>query len=241
MNSSASSPLSDRRSVPILVAATLLRATVLFLPAAPVGAQVPTVLFGRVEDAFSRAPIAGARVLSADSTSAVFTDSSGEFAIQIDRADLLSLHIEQYGYLAQRFDLPEDAQASISVLLLEPVPIELEGIKVVEESALTELLGDLRGRRNSYQGSVSAFDRERLQRYAAGGSAWDFVRMRAPRVFECNSGLSGLCVRGRSRTFRIPNPEVPVRICVDAWESWGAISELETLDVAAVALVEIYG
>ena len=87
---------------------------------------------------------------------------------------------------------------------------------------------------------MTVFDRARLTRFGAGGSALDFVRLRLPLLFECNTGLSGLCVPGRGRSFRSTNPEDPLRICVDAWESWGASSELQSLDMQAVALVEIY-
>ena len=214
-------------------------AALLALLVSPLSAQVGIVIHGRVEDSSTRDHIAGARVLSPDSSSVVVTDSLGQFAILIDPDEVLAVHVEQYGYQSQRFDLGEGAAARISVLLLEPAPIELEGIQVVEESALAEVLRDLRGRRNSYLGSVMAFDRPRLERYGAG-SAWDFVSMRAPRVFECSSALSGLCMRGRDRTFRDPFPEVPVRVCVDAWDSWGAAGELRSLDMQSVALVEIY-
>ncbi len=214
-------------------------AVLLSLLASPLAAQVGVVVHGRVEDAATRDHIAGARVLSPDSSSAVFTDSLGQFAILMDRTQRPAVLVEQYGYQSQFFDLGDEASSRISVLLLEPAPIELDGIVVVEEAALAEVFRDLRGRRNSYLGSVMAFDRPRLERYG-GGSAWDFVTMRAPRVFECSSALSGLCMRGRDRTFRDPYPEVPVRICVDAWESWGAAGELRSLDMQSIALVEIY-
>lgn len=206
----------------------------------PVGAQVGVVIHGRVEDAASRSPIAGARVLSADSASAVFTDSAGAFGILINVGVPFAFHVEQYGYLAQRFDLGPEAPSKISVLLLEPAPFVLEGINVVGEAALTELLNDLKGRRNAYLGAVTVFDRARLIRFGAGGSALDFVRLRLPLLFECNAGLSGLCVPGRRRSFMSTSPEDPVTICVDAWESWGASSELQSLDMQAVALLEIY-
>jgi hypothetical protein len=205
----------------------------------PLAAQVGVVVNGRVEDASTRDPVAGARVLAMDSSSVVLTDSVGRFAILISHDLPLSVYVEQFGYRSEQFDLDERAPRSLSVLLLEPAPIELPEIQVVEESALSKVFRDLRGRRNAYQGSVFAFDRTRLERYG-GGSAYDFVRMRAPRVYECSTGLSGLCMRGRARTIQDPYPEVPVLICVDGWTSWGAVGELVSLDMQSVSLIEIY-
>jgi hypothetical protein len=67
----------------------------------------------------------------------------------------------------------------------------------------------------------------------------DFVRTRVPGLFECSAGWSGLCVWGRAPTPQNPYPEDPVTVCVDGWQSMGAVSELETIDIRIVALVEI--
>lgn len=222
-------------------------ATVVLLSSSPAAAQV--VVNGRVEDAYARTPLVGARVQAPDST-AVYTDSLGAFTLSIQRSAALFVRVEQYGYEAQRFDLPPEATSRVSVLLLEPIAFELEAISVVTESALADVLRALRGRRNSYRGSVQAFDRARLERFAPVGSAWDFVVQRTSgNLHECdpwaldfqrwNGVRSGLCVRGRG-SFNDPSPEIPVLVCVDGWESWGAISELESLDIRNVALVEVY-
>jgi len=205
----------------------------------PAQAQVGVVVMGRVEDAVSRVPVVAARVVAPDST-AVFTDSLGTFAILVRRDVPLEVTVEQYGYQFQRFELGDDAPTRISVLLLEPAVIELEGISVVEESALERTFRRLERRRNAYPGAVAAYDRERLARFAGAGTAWDFVNMRF-LVFRCSVGRSGLCVRGRGRTPQNPFAEDPVRVCVDGWESWAAVSELSSLDMSIVALVEIYG
>jgi hypothetical protein len=222
-----------------LFACTLLGAVCLALAAAPLAGQVGVVLHGRVVDAISRDPLVGARVLAADSSAAVFTDARGQFALLVDAGLPLAVHVEQFGYLDQRFELGEGAPARISVLLLPPAPIELEGIEVVEESAVAAVLGGLRSRRNAYLGPVSAFDRTRLEEYP-GATVWDFVRMRAPQAFACGGARSGLCVTGRSRTFQDPYPESPVLICVDGRESWGAEGELSSLGLESVALIEIF-
>lgn len=225
-------PRMDRGFVVLLGAALLLLG-----PNALAG-QVGVVVHGRVEDAQSREPVAGARVVTGDSTAAVLTDSLGAFAVLIRAGTPLSLRVEQFGYVVQTFALDERAPSGISVLLLEPAPFELEEVAVVEESAITELLGDLRARRNFLWGT--ALDRAQLERYGSA-TTWDVVRTRAPMLFECNEGPSGLCARARASSFANPFRGVPVLVCVDGWTSWGAVSELDNLAVRDVALLEVFG
>jgi hypothetical protein len=226
----------------------------------PVQAQV--LIQGRVEDALALTPLAGARVVAPDTT-AIFTDSLGAFSIRLPDRETLYVEVTQYGYLSQRFYLPPEARSRTSVLRLEPIVIELEAIEVVGESAVQELLTGLRRRRNAYAGGVQAFDKVRLDELARVGTVWDFVTSRARNLHECDlfdvpdgpeplptAGArvlqlwtdfrSGVCVAGRA-SLNNPSPEIGVMICVDGWESWGAISELESLDIRSVALVEIYG
>jgi hypothetical protein len=203
---------------------------------------------GRVEDAFTRAPVASARVFAPDST-AVFTDSLGAFAITVDAGTGLYVRVTQYGYIEQRFDLPPESRGRLSVLLLEPVPFELEAINVVTESAVERVFRQLRARRNSFQGNVMAFDRTRIDRLSRVGTAWDFVVSRVSSLYECDgftgpperwlANRSGVCVRGRS-TINDPYPEIPVLVCVDGFTSFAAVSELGTIDIRDVGLVEIF-
>jgi len=90
--------------------------------------------------------------------------------------------------MAQRFDLGPDAPSKISVFLLEPAPFVLEGINVVGEAALTELLDDLKSRRNAYLGAVTVFDRARLTRFGAGGSALDFRALALAALIRVQRG-----------------------------------------------------
>src|SRR5690606_10323771 len=50
---------------------------------------------------------------------------------------------------------------------------------------------------------------------------------------------SGLCTYGGMSLSGTPI-EYGVQVCIDAWESWAAISELESMDIRSVALIEIY-
>jgi hypothetical protein len=229
--------------------AVLPAAMTMLFSVAPLGAQIGPVLHGRVEDASSRQPIAGARVLSVDSSVVVFTDSVGTFAIQLPAGGPLTLRVEQYGYLIEQFDLPDEAPSRISVLLLQPDPIELAGIEVeiMEETQVEAVLSSLRNRRNAYSGGVTAFDRRRLARLAPTGSAWDFVRQQVPYLLECHMAWSGVCLRLPGDVAPLPDePEVvvqdltPVAVCIDRWESTAAVTELQMLDIGSVALVEVF-
>jgi hypothetical protein len=187
----------------------------------------------------------------------VFTDSIGKFVIPVPQDVPIELYVDQLGYAPDRFELGGDALSRVSVLLLQPQPIQLEAVNVVAESAVEELLQDLRSRRNAYFGPAVAMDRAWLERYEPLGTAWDFVRQRIPEVFECEEGASGLCVRGRGISFRDFTPtvgslrtrsssvgmiqEVPVTVCIDGWTSWGALSELANMDINSVSLIEIFG
>jgi hypothetical protein len=231
-----------------LVGVRLPTAAALLAMAGP--AQGQSVIRGRVEDASARTPIAGARVVAPDTT-AVFTDSLGVFSIVIDEDHPLFVEVTQYGYMFQRFDLPAAARSRTSVLLLEPDAIELEGINVVAQSAVDRLLNSLRSRRNAYPGSVQAFDRARLDDIASTGSVWDFVETRT-RVQECDPfrdssgprfGVGSVTLDdwSRRRSGLCNYYGGGVGVCVDGFNSWAAISELSSMDIRSVALIEILG
>ena len=208
----------------------------------PAAAQVATVLHGRVEDALTREPLENVRLFAADSSSAVLTDSLGVFALPLGPGVAFAIHAERLGYFSQRFDLPPDGNTLLSVLLLEPMAIELEAITVEQEAAVATLVGRLEVRRNAWAfGSVFAFDRERLDRLAGGGSVWDFIRRQRPLFRECPPPRTGsICVPGRTRTVGNPSPESTVSVCIDRWRPLIPVSDLASLNVSALSLVEFY-
>jgi hypothetical protein len=93
--------------------------------------------------------------------------------------DPLCVVVASVGYSTARFDLPENAPSVLSILRLEPAPIELEGVEVVAEGAVTRVFRELARRRRAYFGSVRAFDQTQLERRARLGSVWHFVRRMA--------------------------------------------------------------
>ena len=156
-------PSLEGRSAPEKAVRQLLSLSVWIASALPLplDAQIGVVIHGRVEDAVSREPVPGARVFSVDSSSVIYTDSSGNFHVPIPPERPFAIQVERLGYFPDRFDLDSEAPLRISILLLQPAPIELEGITAVDEAALTALVENLEGRRNA--GSMTAFDRTRLR------------------------------------------------------------------------------
>ncbi len=217
-----------------------MRGVACLVLASPLSAQVAVVIHGRVEDAISREPVVGVRFFPADSSLTVYSGYQGTFYIPVPAEGPIAIRAERFGYVSQQFDLEGDA-SRISILLLEPSPIELEGITVADEAALTVLVKDLERRRNAYPYAMSAFDRARLERFAPMGSVLDFVSTRKPWIIPCDRDLSQMCVRGRSPTFRNPNPQNGVLVCVDGVRSFSPFAELDNLPIQSVALVELYG
>lgn len=210
--------------------------------AGPLAAQQPqrVVLQGRVEDAVTREPVQGARVLSADSAHFVFTDSLGYFALSVRQQDAGALHVDRLGYVVQRFDLGPETGGRLAVLLLEPAPVELAALNVVSEAALTELTTNLELRRRAYAHSLVTLDRTWLARFGIGASVLDVVRQRVPGLFACGTAEIQLCAPGRARTIRNMNPVKGYDVCIDGWSSLAPWLDLAGLPTDDVALVEVY-
>ena len=212
------------------------------LVAAPVAAQDVSgrvVLYGRAVDAATRAPIQGARLIAADSSWSTLSDAEGGFHLPLPRGPVLSVVAEAFGYRPQRFDLAASAAERLALFLLEPTPVEIEGITVVEETAVVTLQRNLQQRRDAYPHAMVALDRTLLDRYP-GASAYDVIRTGVPNALPCRRDPSQLCMPGRTPTLQDPQPERPVAVCVDGWRSVSSIVELETLPTDLVSLVELY-
>lgn len=198
------------------------------------------VLFGRVEDAVSGEPVAGAVVISADSTAAVLADSAGEFVLPLSRAESYVLLVEQLGYAPTTFELSESAPSRISVLAVQPAPLALEGVTVVGESDLEALVRRLDERRTSYSGPVRSFDRERVRRFGAD-DALDLVLRGEPRLRLCHDGDS-LCRRTRGGTFSVePFSYEEFLVCIDEVYSFAPVSDLSSISIEDVAMADFYG
>jgi hypothetical protein len=208
---------------------------------APSYGQVPVALMGRVEDASTREPVSGARVFSSDSTEAVLTDSLGAFVLRLSSGDSLAVQVEAMGYVTESFDLPRESLSRPSILLLEPAAIELQGLTVIAEQAIEVLQNNLRNRRNAYWGSMRAYDRSWLDRFAPTGSAYDLLREKMVGSFPCPDDSMELCFRSRSVTIRTGDvyPPAKITVCLDGRNAIAA--ELFSILIDDIALFEIYG
>ena len=210
-------------------------------PLAGQDASTNALILGRLEDAVTRQPVRDARILAVDSSSVAVSDSLGRFELRLPGMISMTVHVERLGYIGQSFDLAGDPRAHRYVLLLEPEPIEIEGVTAEAEAALTELVTNLAARRNAYPHAMRAFDRSWIDRFGpTGGSAYDLVHQKMPGLTECRSDPTQLCVPGRGRTFRNPYPQRQVSVCIDAWRALAPASDLSSLSIESVSLVELY-
>jgi hypothetical protein len=215
-------------------------------------AQIPLVVHGRVQDAVTRVPIVQARVLTLDdSTRSVLTDSTGAFAISVDNGSNISLLVDGFGYVADRFDLTMDVATRVTVLLLEPEPVEVAAIDVAAEAALATVLTQLERRRNLYPYSVQVYDGRIIAESTAYGSALAFLKARAPRINECGESRSGLCMGDRPAGFDLSGRGADgdgmqrvgrqaVDVCIDGIRTNMAVQELRTMSIDRLALLEVY-
>ena len=199
------------------------------------------VIYGRVEDAVTEEAVGGSFVVAGDSTWAVTADSLGNFAIPVDRSPPYMVIVEQLGYEPTVFELPDSAQSMLTVVRIEPAPIEIDGVTVVDESQLAAFTIRLEARRSGYTGSVRVFDRARLLIDGAE-SALQLVQRRYPDTRPCETfgadgapyELNQLCRTSRGRVGEM-------LICLDDRQSPLHVVDLEALPVGEIALAEFYG
>jgi hypothetical protein len=199
---------------------------------------VGVVIYGRVEDAASREPVEGVRIFASDSSAVVYTDARGAFALVLRPGSPLTIHSERLGFLNQQFDLVPEAASRMNVLLIEQAPIEIEGIDVVTEQAITTLVANLATRRKAYPYAVYGLDKTWLERFAPKGTPYEVARTRVGGMRACASDPYQLCVPGRGASFSNPNPTSRYRICVDGWEA--DVTQIQMLSNEDVALIEIF-
>jgi len=186
----------------------------------------PKRLVGHVIDAATGTPLVGAFVHRTGEDQGVLTDDEGRFLLPEIPAGLVSLSVEQLGYmpLTQRSLLQENAGPV--VLALEPDPILLEGIQLVTDR--------FERRRRALAVASRAFDREDLVTSPAF-NVLDFVTSRTLlRPFRCGRlSVDGICayVRGRIR---------PVTVYVDEAPFLGGLAFLEMMEPHELQRVEVY-
>jgi len=184
------------------------------------------VLVGRVIDAATGTPLVGAFVHLDGEDWGVLTDDEGGFRLPGVPDGLLSLMVEQLGYVksVQRARVIEGGGPVL--LALEPDPVLLEGIQVVTDR--------FERRRKALAVPSQAFDREELVTSPAF-NVLDFVTARTLlRPVPCGTlSFDGICayVRGSLR---------PVSVYVDEAPLLGGLDYLEMIDPRELQRVEVY-
>jgi hypothetical protein len=180
---------------------------------------------GRVLDAVTQQPIAGAFVGPADADEGVLTDSLGNFALKLPPVRVRSLTAEQMGYVMGEITYQVENEEEPVVILLEPDPVLLEGIRIVSDR--------LQSRRNAVAVSVQAFDQEDLLRTPLRDAA-EFVRWNAGGHFQrCTTSGLAECVYTRGRV-------QPVRVCIDDFPAIGGMHQLSTYWPQEFYVIEVY-
>ncbi|HEX6589249.1 MAG TPA: TonB-dependent receptor plug domain-containing protein, partial [Longimicrobiales bacterium] len=118
--------MTRRARLPLLLFALLLPARA--------AAQFPAELAGRVVEARTSQPIAGALVEAGSAR--VLTDAAGAFVLRVPEAGVVDVTISHaaYGTLAVARRL-ESGRTALEVFVLEPAPVSIEGIDVTAEAA----------------------------------------------------------------------------------------------------------
>lgn len=199
----------------------LLAAVPLALPAQEPEPPQP-VLRGRVVDATSGTPIAGALVRTVDDRP-VITDDTGRFTLRPEGPGPWLLRVEQLGYAARSLTLSSRRADAPLRIALEPDPIALEGIQVTVDR--------LESRRRAYPGSVRTIRAEDVLR-SAGTDLLSQLRPKIIGLHRCS--LEGhLCFRRRGEV-------VLSKVCLDDRRSWDPAYELLSYPPEEIYLVEIY-
>ena len=183
-------------------------------------------LVGRVLDAATGTPLVGAFVHLEGEDWGVLTDENGRFSLTRITRGLLSVAVEQLGYvdLVQTTELREGAEPLL--LVLEPDPLLLEGILVVTDR--------FERRRRALAIPSQAYDREDL----LGSSAFDVLEFVASRSLlrpvRCGSlSVDGICayVRGSIR---------PISVYLDEAPLIGGLDYLQMIQPHELHRVEVY-
>jgi len=183
-------------------------------------------LVGRVIDATTGTPIVGAFVHLDQEKWGVLTGEGGHFRLTGVPAGVITVVVEQLGYveLAKADLVPRESTPV--VLALEPDPVLLEGIQVVTDR--------FERRRKALAVPSQAFDREELIT-SPFFNVLDFVSSRTLlRPFRCGGiSIDGICayVRGRVR---------PVTVYVDEAPFLGGLEFLDMMEPHELHRVEVY-
>ena len=216
--------------VPIkeILAPTLLALPLLALPL-PLDGQDTVLIHGKVLDAETAIPVAGAFVAPVGSPRGTVSDSTGAFLINMEPAERYQLRVTRLGYSDARIDAGFDEVALPLTVRMSPNPLELEGLTVLAERLANRRVGPF--------GVADVLDREELLQ-APDGSGYHFILRVLPFVERCNPESDALCLMGRTAM----GEKRRVQVCLDDRQVPGAFMEtmLAGVDPRGLYLVEVY-
>jgi hypothetical protein len=203
-------------------------AVVLTLPL-QVGAQEPGLVRGRVIDQQTLTPVGLAFVAQVTSDRGVLTDALGQFALPIDPAFPSRVQVTVLGYRVLQTDIPAGRAGQMLTVMLEPDPVEIEGLTV-----LAERLAD---RRRGAYGVADILEREQLLA-APDASGYELIRRMLPFVQPCGPDTEALCLGGRG----IRSERRTVSVCFDGHQIPESMiqTSLSPVDPTGLYLVEVY-
>jgi hypothetical protein len=179
---------------------------------------------GVVIDEASGQPIAGALV-KIDHASA-YTDGDGRFVINKVEQGTRRISVDQLGYVYQEINRSIDDSGSLLRLEVEPQPIILEAISVINNR--------LERRRRAVATTARAFEGEDLR--GANFDAMDFVQTRAG-LFPTRCPARSFATHCVYRRGSVVEPTV----YIDEMRVFGGLETLQTIPMEEVYRVEVFG
>ena len=190
-------------------------------------------LRGRVVDARSGRPLAGARVAWEHARRPALTDTAGRFVFEGLDPEPGIVTVDHYGYGTRVWRARAAAGSDVGDLALEPDPLLLEGVTVVTDR-LAEVERMIRNRRNAVPFAVRALDQDRLVSTGARDVA-DFLTSGAGlHPARCPSRSLGTgCIWRRGRA-------VEPRVYIDEMPVIGGLEQLASYQTHELYLLEVY-
>lgn len=205
---------------------------------APLGAQTPSTVVGRVTDAASAEAVAGAVVRLSGLPGEEVTDAEGRFVFRSVPAGAYLLTVQHLGYGLRSDSITVQARESLSVTVrISPAAIELEPM-VVEVWSREQLERRARGTR------LNLVTREDLRRFEGRAvSIGDVLSALVPNVSVRQPGArpgAGLCIEFR-RPASLQDPlgcKMPM-VVVDNVRVVAPAHYLEALNISDIESIEI--
>jgi hypothetical protein len=211
-------------------AALLALGVLALLPAASVAQQTrPSDVRGKVVDAATGDPVAGAMVTVTGARRRAYTDRTGTFTVAGVAAGGHLLRVAQLGYAAVELAVAVPSADSLTVRMTAE-PLTLQGITAQVDRMEYRRIHSTMASRSYDQGQIATFGHP---------NPVDFLRTVGNlRIARCNDrdasgGVAGECVTSRGVPER-------VQVVVDEHVERGGIAILNTMPLQDIYRIEVY-